>query len=396
MNCFIKSNFFESIKNKLERIDVIGLRDLFRELAEEHENLKTVFNSMAEGVLVIDIDENILFYNKMSCKIFQITPGLEKSNLINAINNQKIYDIIQKMLNKNDRIITEEMKLDDETFKYLSLSIHPLVKKGKIIGNILISEDITEKKESENKLKQMESIQALTSLTAGLAHEIKNPLGAIGIHVQLLDQEIRHCQCDTVEDLRYSLKIINEEIERLNEIVVNFLYSVRPLKAELQPIDFCEYLDKIGNFIQPELKQKQICLVKKYSELPPVWIDEDIFKQALINLIQNSIAAMDGKPGIITIQAYEKKGYIYFTVKDNGKGIPDAIQTKIFDPYFTTKPYGSGLGLTIVYKIIKEHSGEISFTSSPGETIFTIRLPISSNKNTLIEYIPKNPQEINT
>ena len=234
-------------------------------------------------------------------------------------------------------------------------------------------------------MRQAESLAALTTISAGIAHEIKNPLGAIGIHIQLIEQEINNCECKWAPEYKYSVKVIREEIERLSDIVNNFLFTVRPLKAELIPVKLDVFLNKFCDFILPELEMNKITLKKNFSDLPDVWLDEKYFKQAMLNIIQNSIAAITDN-GVIEIEAYQEQNYVNINIIDNGQGIPDDIQTKIFDPYFTTKNTGTGLGLTILYKIIKEHNGAINFSSKEGETVFTIRLPAKTIEKGLIEY----------
>jgi signal transduction histidine kinase len=186
-------------------------------------------------------------------------------------------------------------------------------------------------------------------------------------------------------DFKSSINVIKEEIDRLNKIVSDYLTTVRPLKAKLTLINLKKFLDKFIKLIQPELKSYGIKLQKNYSDLPEVWLDEKYFKQALLNLINNSISSIENN-GIIEIEAFQKQNYAYINIIDNGKGIPYEIQSKIFDPYFTTKNFGTGLGLTIVYKIIKEHKGEISFSSNKDETIFSIKLPLSFIEKGLIGY----------
>ncbi len=380
-----KANFYENIKNKIDKLELYSLKSLTAELIDDHTNLRTVFNSMAEGVLVINNSNQIQYYNKIASLIFGFSGNTEGVLIDKAIKNDKLLNLIKINLQKNDKLIIDEIKLENNIIKYGTVSVQPLVKNGKIIGNIIIIEDITEKKENEIKLKQIESIAALSAITAGIAHEIKNPLGAISIHIQLLQQEITKCNCKGAGDIKYSLDIVNEEIERLNEIVVNFLYSIRPVKADFNLVDTRQYLNRICELVKPELESKNIVLLKNYSDLPQIWLDENMFKQAFINLIQNSIASIEDR-GTIEISAYTNREFIVFDIKDNGKGIPEDIQSKIFDPYFTTKPSGSGLGLTIVYKVIKEHNADITFTSRPGETIFTIKMHIPFYKKSLIEY----------
>ena len=156
------------------------------------------------------------------------------------------------------------------------------------------------------------------------------------------------------------------------------------------PVNLKEFLDKFLDFILPELDTNHIKLKKNYSNLPDIWLDENHLKQALLNLIQNSIHSIKDRgneDAFIEIESFQEKNYVFINIIDNGIGIDEHIQTKIFDPYFTTKNYGTGLGLTIVYKIIQEHNGDISFSSNKsGETIFTLRFPIKYIEEGLIEY----------
>ncbi|OHD09678.1 MAG: hypothetical protein A2Y34_15850 [Spirochaetes bacterium GWC1_27_15] len=381
----IKSNFLNSIQKKIDKVDVRTLKDVLYNLIEDFESLKTVFNSMAEGVLVFDNDKKVIFYNRTATKIFEISNDSYGLSIDKVIENERILFIVNEALQKQEKIINYEIKIDSTYAKYISLTLQPLVREGKILGNILIINDISQNKENEKKLRQAESLATLTTISAGIAHEIKNPLGAMGIHVQLVEQEIVKCKCKWSKDFKYSIKIIKEEIDRLSEIVNSFLFTVRPLKAELMPVDLKEFLDKFVDFIQPELEANKIQLKKNYFNLPDVWIDERYFKQALLNLIQNSISAIT-ENGVIEIEAYREKNYCFISIIDNGDGIPEEIQTKIFDPYFTTKTFGTGLGLTIIYKIIKEHNGDINFSSKQGQTIFSIRLPVKTIEEGLIEY----------
>ncbi len=382
----IKSNFLNTFQKKIDKLDIGTIKQILYELIEENENLKNLFNSMKEAVLVLDKEKKVTFYNKMAVNLFEITSknpmGL---NINNIINNEYLKNIINSVIDKEEKLDEIEIKFDSENQKYISFSLHPLVKNGIIIGNIIIIDDISVEKENKNKLRQAESLAALTTISAGIAHEIKNPLGAISIHIQLIEQEINKSNLNLSSDFKSSITVIKEEIDRLNKIVIDYLTTVRPLKAKLSLVNLKDFLDKFIELIQPELELNEIKLEKNYSKLPEVWLDEKYFKQALLNLINNSLSAIINN-GIIEIEAFQEQNYVYINIIDNGEGIPFEIQSKIFDPYFTTKNFGTGLGLTIVYKIIKEHKGEISFSSKKGETVFSIKLPLSFIEKGLIEY----------
>jgi signal transduction histidine kinase len=380
----IKSNFLNSFQKKIDKLDLNTIKNILFNVIEENENLKTIFNSMKEGVIVIDKNSNIIFYNKMASMLlkFKITNPINL-NINDVIDYQIFKEIINKAITSNEVIDDFELMIDNN--KYIGVSILPLVQYGVIIGNIIIISDVTLENENKKKLRHVESLAALTTISAGIAHEIKNPLGAMYIHIQLIEDELKRKKEIVSEEFSYSIQVLKEEIERLNSIITEYLFTVRPLKPEFMLVKLKVFLDNFANFISPELESKNIKLIKNYKDLPEVWLDEKLFRQAILNLIKNSIAAISNN-GIIEINAYQNNNYVYIDIIDNGEGISDENKSKIFDPYYTTKNQGTGLGLTIVYKIIREHKGDITFKSKKGETIFTIKLPISYIEKGQIEY----------
>ncbi len=381
----IKSNFLASIQKIIDKLDTNTLKNVLLEIIEENDNLKNFFNSMKEAVIVFDDDFNIYFFNKMAVKILEIKNKIMPlTKLDDIIKDEYFLNLIKNSIEKKEKLDNFEYHLDFSSKIYISVSLHPFVQKGKITGNILVIEDISENIENKNRLRQAESLAALTTISAGIAHEIKNPLGAISLHIQLMESELKKDK-NLSENINYSLNIVKEEINRLNNIIDDYLMTVRPLNSQLILVDLNKFLDSFIDFIKPELSSFNIKIIKDYKELPEVWLDEKYFRQALLNLIKNSVQAIKVN-GEITVKSYKKNNYVFINIIDNGQGIPVEDQSKIFDPYFTTKSTGTGLGLTIVYKIIKDHKGIITFSSNNGETVFSIRLPLSFIKEGLIEY----------
>jgi len=381
----IKSNFLASIQKIIDKLDTNTLKNVLLEIIEENDNLKNFFNSMKEAVIVFDDDFNIYFFNKMAVKILEIKNKIMPlTKLDDIIKDEYFLNLIKKSIENKEKLDNFEYHLDFSSKIYISVSLHPFVQKGKITGNILVIEDISENIENKNRLRQAESLAALTTISAGIAHEIKNPLGAISLHIQLMETELKKDK-NLSENINYSLNIVKEEINRLNNIIDDYLMTVRPLNSQLILVDLNKFLDSFIDFIKPELSSFNIKIIKDYKELPEVWLDEKYFRQALLNLIKNSVQAIKVN-GEITVKSYKKNNYVFINIIDNGQGIPVEDQSKIFDPYFTTKSTGTGLGLTIVYKIIKDHKGIITFSSNNGETVFSIRLPLSFIKEGLIEY----------
>lgn len=181
--------------------------------------------------------------------------------------------------------------------------------------------------------------------------------------------------------------MVNEEIDRLNHIVLDFLFAVRPMDIHLREGDMNQLVSELTHFTELELEQSGItCKLDLDSAVPLFLFDERYMKQALLNLIKNAQAAMEGG-GTLTVRTEVAGNELHIAVSDTGTGIAEENISKIFEPYFTTRDSGSGLGLTMVYKIIKEHRGEVSVKSRVGEgTTFTIVLPLPQRETRLISW----------
>jgi signal transduction histidine kinase len=287
----------------------------------------------------------------------------------------------------------EEFTLDESgRGRTLTFSILPVGKDGDPLGNMILVADITERRQREARLRRAESLASLTTLAAGVAHEIKNPLGSIGIHIQLIQKALSKNQCLDEETAGQYLDVIMEEIERLNAIVVDFLFAVRPMDTRMKRGSINSVIEELVNFIRFEVEEHDIELKAELKkDLPKVDLDEKYMKQALINVIKNGMAAI-GKGGTLTISTRDDQGFVHVDIKDTGIGMSEEQMAKIFEPYYTTKEFGSGLGLTVVYKVIKEHGGEVTVKSRENHgTTFTLSIPIPDNEKRLLDW--KGEQE---
>jgi signal transduction histidine kinase len=283
--------------------------------------------------------------------------------------------------------MAREFELDSASPRFVNVSVVPLVQKKSVRGTIITVEDITDKKREEVKNRRLESLASLTNLATTVAHEIKNPLGSISIYVQLLRKAVTQAQGALEGKMVEYLNVVDEEIERLNRIVVDFLFAVRPLTFELVPMDVGGLIRSIASFFGEELTRGGIDLRLEVDDsLPSILGDERFLRQMVVNLIKNAMGAME-KGGTLTLSARRKEDVIVLTVEDTGIGIPEAVLGRIFEPYFTTKADGTGLGLTMAYKVVKEHGGDISVQSEAGRgTAFTVTLPVLRRAQRLLEY----------
>jgi signal transduction histidine kinase len=190
------------------------------------------------------------------------------------------------------------------------------------------------------------------------------------------------------------IRVTHEEIDRLNGIVVDFVFAVRPMNMEFRPGDINDLIRRTADFVLWELEEAGItCSLDLDESIPPLEFDERYLKQALFNLIKNAIAAMP-EGGTLSIKTSLGEGELRIIINDTGMGISEENLSKIFEPYFTTKENGSGLGLTLVFKILREHGGEISVNSQAGKgTSFILSIPIPQEGLKLLPSLDRMKQE---
>ena len=381
-------DFYRRALSKIGRLTVEQCRELLVSASGEIFRFETVLDSLPSGILVCDENHSLIMANKSSVRLLPLS-GTEGGPLWDLVADESVAAFFQQTLQSGDRILEREMDVEAQgTNRLLAISVHPLVDRRRITGSLVYVEDVTEKRGREARLRRAENLASLTTLAAGVAHEIKNPLGAISIHLQLMQKKLAKENNDNPDPvINKYFDILNEEVDRLNHIVVDFLFAVRPMLLELREKDINPLIDELAELVRAELEESRIRLLLELDEkLPPALFDERYMKQVLLNLIKNAQAAMPNG-GLLTIATQTSDNEIRISVCDTGTGISEENLKKIFEPYFTTKDNGTGLGLTLVFKIIREHRGEISVESREGEgTNFEIILPAHQKEMRLIAY----------
>ncbi len=227
---------------------------------------------------------------------------------------------------------------------------------------------------AEASLQTKERLASLGEMSAGIAHEIRNPLGIISSSAQLLEGEIANV------DARQLLDIIQEESTRLNGLITDFLIFGRQLEPQRQSCDLATLVMRNLDHLQSTAEQKGVRLqFERYCESCEAFVDADMIQQVLLNLLLN---ALDATPteGEIVVTVQRTDDHLKVLVQDNGCGIQPADQDRIFDPFFTTKSHGTGLGLANAYKILESHDGTLTVQSTPGEgSTFTVSLPVEES-----------------
>ena len=377
------NQFFDKIFQNFDKVSDAEKKKVFQRLSTLWYSQNIIIENLEEGIIAIDNEGMIQGINKKACFLFSIPRNSEGESLSKCIPDNDIGKTILELVNSSD----SETKLlkDNENERILQINILPIGERGRIIGTLIKAFDITKTYESAQKLKRAEQLASLTTLAAGVAHEIKNPLGSISIYVQLIDKIIKKnmdndCQC--YKDFKEYSDIIKEEIVRLEDTINSFLFSVRKLELNIEDVNINELILSTISFLKYEIEKNNVSIDIKFDKDNLILkLDERYIKQALINIIQNAIDAMndnkDDKKKEIYIKLKTIDNYAVISIKDTGTGIKDEDLNKIFEPYFTTKRHGTGLGLTNVVRIIEAHNGNITIESEYGKgSEFIIKLPL--------------------
>lgn len=399
----MKAGFVEKLIGRLGKIDPEEVQNYFLRLAQEKGFLETVFNSIQEGIIVTDSKGRITYLNDAACHLF----GVEMDDSLGQRLDERVRGLDWNALSLAKGPITRDMEIFYPANRFVNFYSVPLVIEsraegektdppsqssgvtsisGEQVGHAIILRDITESRRSEQQTIESERFNALTLLAAGVAHEIGNPLNSLNIHLQLIERELRKLNGQKHGELQQSIKVARAEVDRLDSIITQFLRAIRPTRPQLRPENVNSIVEEAVRFFAPEINDRNIVVEQELrSDLPMLEIDRDQMKQAFYNVIKNSFEAMKSR-GILRIRTDMDESHVIIRFTDTGGGISAENLSRIFEPYFTTKTSGTGLGLLIVRRIVREHGGEMSIESSEGKGLtLTIRLPYIDKRVRMLE-----------
>ncbi len=384
-----ESTFAGKFISKLEKIGRDQIESYLRRLLKERSFFEQVFQTLVEGIVVTDMESRIVYINKAAHKLLGISlrQNLLGEPLVKVISDTYLLQKIRDFeLPEDNRVQSCDISVRYPRPAVYLLKILPLHEEdsGETSSLVFIISDISETRKKEIERFRQQRLESLATLTAGIAHEIKNPLNALSIHAQLLKHVLEEETDAFVHEskeyarIEQSTDIILEEIRRLTRIVNQFITSVRPFKLQIKYRDITTLVEDVMETVLPDADKRGVDIqINPMPDLPMILVDEHLIRQALMNIIINALESVEEGKGKVTISTSCSEKWLFITISDNGKGMTDSEVERMFEPYFTTKETGSGLGLFIVYRIIHEHRGEIQIESEPGEgTTFIIKLPL--------------------
>jgi PAS domain S-box-containing protein len=366
---------FQELSSQLTRLGRELQADRLSTLSEK-AHLQGVVDQLEDGVIFLNPERHILFFNRAAETVVGLplerTVGLPIHEVLDPAHPLLPF-VDQVLVGAGIRNATVVLPHDGRDKEFLVSAFH-MEDAHRVMGVAVLLKDLESIKTVQSLVSYSAKLAALGRLTSGVAHEVKNPLNAMMIHVELLKERLE----DSGVDVKQSLEVIGGEIRRLDRVVQGFLKFMRPQELTLKPVDLNAMLQSVCALLEAESLSHGVRFVLDLdAALPAVSADEELLRQAFINIVQNAVQAMPNGGAVRIRTRPEEVDWVRVAVTDQGVGIAPEDVDKIFKLYYTSKPGGSGIGLSVVYRIVQLHDGTVEAKSEPGRgTAVIVRLPV--------------------
>ncbi|MGK0456800.1 MAG: PAS domain S-box-containing protein [Zhongshania aliphaticivorans] len=393
----MKTTGLDKILGRIDDLDSVNLSILVQRLARDRKLQETVFNTIQDGIIVIDSEGIVQYANEAAFDMI----GLKED----AIGNTRLWRMVPDLSRsidlekldsevKGSPVISREVELSYPEHRYVRLYMVPIdAQVGQHeSGAMVVLSDVTDEKVSMEERIESERIDSIMRLSAGVAHELGNPLNSLTIHLQLIERKLAKLKADAdVSGISESLNICQDEVKRLDGIITHFLQAVRPQKLDLNELDLIDLVGEVLRVQEVALRDRYIDVDVEVGESVPTIIgDREQIKQAFFNLIKNAMEAMQPH-GQLKIIAKSDGDSVYIKFIDTGSGIAEEELSRVLQPYYTTKKSGHGLGMMIVQRIMRSHGGQLGIESSKGQgTAITLQFPQKHRRTRLLETSAKS------
>ncbi len=376
------------VKKASSKIEKLSNEEILRIIETQTNDLKIrnyILDNSIEGSLMLDGSDNVIYLNATLTNLITLYPRKKYTdvNVSKVIADSDMVAFIRKFRKSGKDTMEEYFQVSDPVHGQRSV-ICIASRVSEIKALLFVFRDMTFFNRFKEEFRKNESLAQMTTMAAGVAHEIKNPLASISIYLQLMDKMMEKNGSMTREEAKKYLDVVSEEVDRINKIAVDFLFAVKPMKVNLAICNVNDIVKKTVSVVSAELKEKGIAFKQHLAvSLPKVLADSSLIQQSILNLINNAMQAMpeDRKDPAITVSTFMENDMVKISVADNGCGMTEEQMSKIFEPYYTTKSSGTGLGLTVLFKIMKQHEGDVTVSSTPGVgSEFTLQIPVPSSE----------------
>ena len=372
-----KSSFLDKVLGRIGRLDAEGLQTVVQRLARERSFLETLFNTIEDGVLVVDEQGHIIYFNQAVTRLIGLQPSVEGQLITTLLPEVDLEKISRADDTGGERITRHEFEVYYPRPRFLRLYAAPL--DGEAAGSsgvALILHDATEARQKTFEAMERELKKLRTNATT--------PKLGSRPRSQILSAEAATAEISL--KLEQYLGVAKGEINRLDYIITQFLQAIRPAPLQLKVTSLNAVMEKTLELLRPEFDNRGLTVKPRLArQLTATPIDPTQMQQVLVNLVKNAMHAMT-KGGTLTLQTGEGADGVWMSVADTGGGIPQEQINRIFEPFFTTKKKGTGLGLMIVQRIVRAHGGRIELESHVGRgTTFRVWLPLHERKPRLLE-----------